>query len=338
MKVLRLCVLSGLLACAAGARHATAQEPARLTLPDGRTLEVLGLRLWTLAMVQDSLARYAPADSLQSHACAAVLRHTLGFADASSTTFIVEGVAPRIVVAVREPQDSGRVRYRMVKLDSTQSRADWRVASDVMQRRPDIFWPAMQHYLDPRRTVARTWRSAADSAKASALSRFLSNRTSHNDLRTATTVLATSANMYDRAVAALVVANFPARDEAWWALAEALREVDGPTKAVAGQALLAMSRHHPRRVPWTSVAPGIHAMLDGTSLFMVPTLLEVLTRTQVGPADAGGFLRNGGDMLVRYLDSSEPSLVRRAHSLLVQLRGSDLGSSSQAWRDWIAAL
>jgi hypothetical protein len=289
-------------------------------------------------MVQDSLARYAPHDSLQSHACAAALRYKIGFADASSGTFTTNDGTPLVIVAVREPQDSARVHYRVVKLDTLHSRADWRAVSDVMQHRPDIFWPAIQNYLDHGPGATRSWRSQADSAKAAALVRFVSKRTSPNDFRTARKVLVTSPNMFDRATAALILGNFPQRDEAWWALAEAAREIDGQARGVAVETLVAISRRYPRRVPWTPVASGIHAMLDGTSLSVVPALTEVLTRTQAGPSDAVGFLRNGGDMLARYLDSSEPSLVWRAHALLVQLHGGDLGNSSRPWRDWIATL
>jgi len=338
MRAPRIFCPATFFAITVGATSASAQEAARIALPDGRTLEVLGLRRWTVAMIQDSLARYAPHDSLQSHACAAVLRYKLGFADASSTTFVAPDGTSRVVVAVREPQDSTRVRYRLVKLDSLHSRVDWRVATDIMQRRPDIFWRATQNYLRHDRSATLTWRSREDSTAAAALVGFLSTRTSPNDLRTARRVLGASSNMYDRAIAALVLANFPQRDEAWWALVEALREIDGPVKSVAAATLVAMSRGHPRRVPWTPVASGIHAMLDGTSLFEVPALLEVLARTQAGPKDAIGFLRNGGDMVVRYLDSSEPSLASGSRTLLVQLHGGDLGSSSQAWRDWIATL
>ena len=79
-----LCVGAVLFATA---NRAGAQSSPLLTLPDGGTVEMLGLRRWTIGMLQDSLAKYAPADSLQSHACAATLRYTLHFADAASTTW-----------------------------------------------------------------------------------------------------------------------------------------------------------------------------------------------------------------------------------------------------------
>jgi hypothetical protein len=52
-----------------------------------KTIEVVGLEHWTVKMIQDSLDKYSPGDSLQSHACAAILRYKLHFADAAVTVF-----------------------------------------------------------------------------------------------------------------------------------------------------------------------------------------------------------------------------------------------------------
>lgn len=69
----RCCSTAVLLAVLAWfpVHSSVAQEPARLSLPDGRKVEVLGLGRRTLSMLQDSLAKYAPGDSLTSHARAA---------------------------------------------------------------------------------------------------------------------------------------------------------------------------------------------------------------------------------------------------------------------------
>jgi hypothetical protein len=315
-----------------------AQEPVRLSLPDGRSLEVIGLRRWSLQMVQDSLAKYSPHDSLQSHACAAILRYKLLFADAASAMYVGETGPMRIVVSLREPQDSARVHYRSVPLDSANPRPVWRVATAVMHDRPDIFWPAIQSYLSGSKQPAPQWRSAGDSAVAATLIVFLRARKSNVDWADAITVLNQSPNMYDRAIATLILANFSERDQTWWALVETLRESDGLAKGVASQVLLALTRNHPKKVEWATVANGINAILDGTSLFMLPILAQVLVGTGVTPADAQLFLRDGGDMLVRYLKSSEPYLVSNAHALLVQLRGADLGLEPDPWRRWIVSL
>ena len=90
-----------------------------LVLP-GKAVEVLGIERWSLRMIQDSLDKYAPGESLVSHTSAAVLRYKLGFADASSNSYrMSEDTLERVVVAVVEPQDSARVRHGTLPMDST---------------------------------------------------------------------------------------------------------------------------------------------------------------------------------------------------------------------------
>ncbi len=324
---------------ALGGTRLHAQTPAVLALPDGRVVEVLGLRRWTLQMLQDSLARYAPGDSLQSHSCAATLRYRLGFADAAASTFVLDPARPpRVVVSLREPQDSARVRYRVLPMDTTPGRREWRVVTEVMRTRPGVFWPAAQAHAAGEAVLAQRLPTATDSAAGAAVLAFLRARTTERDRRAAHEALRRSPNVFDRGAAALILGNFPARDDTWHALLEASREADGPAKAVAATVLERLGNRAARRVDWTPVTFGIHAMLDGTSLFQVPTLVRVLARTGVGPAQAPGFLRGGGEMLLAYLGSGTSMLSEPAHQLLVQLRGADLGPAPGPWRAWIARL
>ena len=318
---------------------ADAQRSESVTLPSWLTVEVLGLRKWTLAMLQDSLAKYAPGDSLQSHACAAVLRYKLGFADASSTHFIDERAKEQVVVSVREPQDSARVHYRAMPLDTTNARARWSIVTGAIASRPAAFWPAEREYLSTDRRASVTgFRSPADSVAGMALITYLRTRTADRDRREALNALAHAPNMYDRVTAALILANFGARDDTWWALGDALRESDGLVKGVAGDVLKSLSERSRHSVQWGPAAHGIRAMLDGTSLFELPQLIGVLTRTGAGPADARPFLRGGGEMLLAYLGSTNAYLSGTSHQLLVQLRGSDLGTGVGPWRAWIEGL
>jgi len=289
-------------------------------------------------MLQDSLARYAPNDSLQTHSCAGALRYKLGFADAAATSFVFRTDLPaRVVVSVREPQDSSRVRYRMLPRDTTSGRMEWRAATEVMRTRPDVFWPAVEAYVTETAALPRLG-TATDSGAALSMLGFLKARTAERDRLAAHAALVQSPNVFDRAAAALILQNFRGRDDTWRALAETIRESDGLAKAVASRVLLQLAYSSPRPVDWTPAAAGINAMLDGTSLFEVPTLIEVLIRTSVGPAQARPFLRGGGEMILAYLGSGTNALSSPAHKLLIQLRGTDLGDAAAPWRAWIAGL
>src|ERR1051325_440076 len=149
-----------------------------LTLP-GKTIEVLGLNRWTIQMIQDSMTKYAPGESLASHACAAVLRYQLGFADASSTTymgFIRGDTIPRVVIALVEPQDSARVQYRDIPMDTTKPYAPWKTAIAIASKTPSVIEMALQSYLtwrkDPKHTSVPAW-GRRDSTAIRAYWRFL---------------------------------------------------------------------------------------------------------------------------------------------------------------------
>jgi hypothetical protein len=51
------------------------------------SLEIIGLRRWTVPMLEDSLRRIRPDVALGDAACAAILRDSLGFPDAAVLRF-----------------------------------------------------------------------------------------------------------------------------------------------------------------------------------------------------------------------------------------------------------
>lgn len=332
-------IVSGVALCTQ-ANRSSAQTSSVLALPDGRTVEVIGLRRWTIGMLQDSLARYAPSDSLQSHACAAILRYRLHFADASSTTFSFgPGTADAIVVSVREPQDSARVHYRDMPLDTLRPRRAWSAITDVFRNHPNVFWPEVRGRVSPSLDRRPQYGTHQDSTLAKHFASVLSSFRRESDRRDAMKALASDRNLYNRVAAVLILTNFIHRDDAWWSLLDALREAEGPVKSVAAVVMIGSSRSAPRSVNWAPKATSIHAMLDGTSLFELDNLIEVLARTGASPADARAMLgHDGGEMLLAYLGSRNTVLASHSHSLLIALNGTDLGPNTGPWRAWMSTL
>lgn len=343
------------------------QPPAVLHMADGRTIYVFGLRRWTVSMIQDSLGKYSPGDSLQSHACAAVLRYTLHFADAAAVTVDMGGRQPNVVfVSVREPQDSARVHYRSVGMETTRARAGWREVSDVIGTDRGRFSAMARTFLAPPPAPTPPLNTAnivpylpaspfvpRDSTPTDRITRarrvtdepidpavhFLRRRTTERDYREALDVIGRSRNIYDRAIASLILFNFSHRDATRVALFHAVRERDGIVRSLAIDVLTAMAAR--ATTPWsfTQVSTDIRQVLDGTALFQLPGMIELLNEIPgVGPAQAVPFLKGGGEMLLNYLASDQPLLADPAHALLVRLRGDDLGTNVSAWRAWIAGL
>jgi hypothetical protein len=303
-------------------------------------LELIGLKRWTLAMIQDSLARYAPGESLVSHACAAILREKLGFADAA-VQYSPPGFNGRtkgyFAVPVVEPQDSARVRYRELPRDSLPHAADWAEALAVFEKHNQAFQSAIQapafllgqmspDSVEPRLAAARQ------------LLKFLRAHRTHGDRQVALRTLARDSSPHNRVIAAVMLAGFVDSDSSWWALADALRDQDGMVSATASQVLSTMSRAAARPVNWAPVADGVRAVLDGTNLFAHNTLLEALVATRVDSTLAPALLRGGGELVLAKLRSEDLPTAGLAQRFLTQLSGRDFGQDAAAWENWIRSL
>lgn len=299
-------------------------------------VELIGLKRWTLTMIQDSLSRYAPSDSLLSHSCAAILRDKLHFADASAE-YVEAGGKTQVTVTIVEPQDSALIHYRGPFRDSLPDRRAWTPIRVAFEQHNQAFQTAIQRpvflledgalgRLDSVMYVVRPMRALVREQRGPAAR------------RTAMVTLNRDGNMKNRVSAIVVLSQFATSDSTWRALVDALRDPDGPVSATATQVLGLLSHAVPRPVDWTPAVPALRALLDGTNLFAHNQVMETLAATRVSPALAPRLLRAGGAIVLAKLSALDPRARSAAHSLLTQLAGRDLGDDPAAWRLWVAAL
>ncbi|MFN2564179.1 MAG: hypothetical protein ABR499_04120 [Gemmatimonadaceae bacterium] len=316
-------------------------SPQAILENDQMRLELIGLKRWTLPMIQDSLRRYAPKDSLLSHACAAILREKLKFADASvvyyETTISGEQMKPYMAVTVVEPQDSGLVRYRRPFRNSLPARRAWEPVGAVFENHNAAFQRALQR---PDFLLGDAPLLEVDSAirPALPLRRFLRAHRARKDRQRALATLATDGNWQNRVAAVVLLANFASSDPAWWALADALRDPMAPVGGTAAQVLSVLRRGAPRRVNWAPATETVRALLDGTNLFVHNEIMEVLAATEVNPALARPLLKDGGYIVLAKLRSQGTAERQAARRFLVQVAGRDLGDDPAAWEEWVRGL
>lgn len=313
--------------------------------PAGR-VEILGLRRWTVAMLRDSLRRYAPGQALHDAACMVTLRDSLGFAEASveELEWPTPGGRPRTYLTIKlvEPQDAARVRW------------DVRPRDQFSSLLPD-YAPLVLPVTDSTGAVWRGrllyWLQFADSAqRRGALDRaaparradgervlaFLAAHRSTADRRRAMRVLADDGFWVNRMVATAVLSGFAAQDSTWWTLVRALRDPHDGVRTAAEMALRSMP---PRALDWRPVATDLRLLLGGTNLPVMRDVFELLARTQVAPDLAGPLLHDNGDWILDHLDAETPMAAGAAHALLVRLNGGrDLGRGRAAWSAWAARL
>lgn len=309
-----------------------------LDTPKSR-IEIIGLHRWTLQMIEDSLAAYSPMDSLTGHACAAILRGKLHFADASVNTFIgfpTRDAKQYVAITVVEPQDSMRIHYKPFRYDSLPSRATWAEAFAVLRSQPRVAQQAIQTPAFFADKLA-----ADDSAKfasVEALHDLIARSRTNADFELARHVLETDSAYANRAIAAILLVNFANRDAAWWSLVDALRDPVGIVSSTAAQVLGTMTLRAPRRVDWAPMASRLRYVIDGTNLFAFDPLVQTLTATEIEPALAPALLAGGGDLVRAKLQSSAPNVRDGVVALLARLSGLPVTTDGSAFSEWMNTL
>jgi hypothetical protein len=308
--------------------------------PDG-AVEFIGLERWTIPMIRDSMAVHAPGEPLGQ--CAAVLRQ-LGFVSASARLIEESDGTRRIVVTVVEPHRADRIRLRTPAGDSLPDREGWRRGIETFTEHNQAFQPAIQWrgllFREDSTIVAQLLGFAGTRApQVQAFWRFLEEHRSPADLEQALRTLEFDRNRRNAAVAAAILTNFPDEPRAWWALMDAQRDSRNQVAATASQALLGLLSAGPREIDWAPAAPAIRALLNGTNVFVLGGVLEVLAVTGLAPGVAAEVLRDGGaELVLARLGATDERTRGIAHAALVRISGNDYGTDRAAWAAWVHSL
>lgn len=314
----------------------------------GGTVEVLGLRRWTLDMLRDSVRTYAPGRELHDAACMVILREQLQFAEASVATYhMTRPGEPRrffTSIALIEPQDGAGVVWDTSARDEFSSlRSDYAAlilpitdSLGAVARGRILGGVALYHSDSPSRERRLGSASAAVRQDAERTWRFLDERRAEADRQRAMRVVASDGFFVNRMVALAILTNFADRDSTWWVLTRALRDPHEAPRGVAATVLRTLPR---RRVDWSSSVVDLRHLLSGTNLRVMPEVFELLVETGVDPTLAPALLRQNATWVLDYLESAVPGASSAAHRLLVRLNGGvDLGTARSAWETSIARL
>ncbi|MDB4915072.1 MAG: hypothetical protein JWM95_2716 [Gemmatimonadetes bacterium] len=332
--VLLLCLVPG-----------TSRGQIAFDSPKGR-VEVLGLRRWTIHMLQDSIRHYVHGQELYDAACMVTLRDSLHFVEASVDHFNMSppGALSRsfLTIKVVEPGQASTVQW------------DERPRNQFTSVLPD-YAPLVLSITDSTGAVWRGrmlhWLQFADSAaRSAALSRapaaaqedanrvfaFLRSRQSDADRARAMRTLKRDGLWVNRMVAVSVLSNFPSRDSTWWTLVSALRDPHEAVREAAASVLMSLPA---RPIDWRVSTRDLRLLLGGTNLPAIQTVFALLANTSVAPALAQPLLRENSEWILDHVAAETPMAGDAAHRLLVRLNdGRDLGRTRSAWAAWTSAL
>lgn len=312
-------------------------------------VEVLGLEKWTLKMLRDSVQAKYPGLELHDAACMVYLRESLGFADAEVLhLFRINSPDSPMesfhIIKLVEPQSRDRVRWLTTQSDTfTVLRPGY---APVLMAALDtsgtvmpstILWP-LQFYGRSSADRAAALAKAPPVARADALRlwTFLENHKTDKDFRTALSVLRKDGAHGDRMVAAAILANFPQRDSAWYALTDALRD---PHQIVGVAAATVLFEFPARPIDWSGKTETLRLLVGGTNVAASHKVFAMLAATGISPSLARVLVRNNGTWVLAHLRAKYPGASTAARSFLVTLNaGVDLGPDSEKWARWIRGL
>ena len=323
-----------LLPLLAGAARAEVIET-----PEG-TVEVLGLQSWTVEKIQRALAERFPGTSPGLSAAAL---GELGFPSVGVQSETRPDGRSYTVVTVVEPEQADRVRRKPAFPSSRVPLAAWQSLVDVASKQPGSLQAVASFYpaVGPGVAIpaAALEGGAADPMTVRRLWKMVESRRSEADRDLALWALANDPNVWNRATAAVLLANFADRDLTWWTLLDAQRDPAGIVSTVASQVLQGISRRTPKKVDWEPAFGSVRALLGGTNLAALDPTLDVLVATGL-PADlAPGLLRGGGaDLVLARVGARHEPTRKSAHGFLKYLSGKDLGTDVTAWQTWLAGL
>jgi hypothetical protein len=309
--------------------------------PNGR-VEVLGLQRWTIDGLEDSLRAHAGYDLRTDgvHACGAVLRYKLHFADAAAIEARDSANAPYWIVTVTEPQDSARIHHHFLPLDTVGGRPEWASARTIVKAHRSALmaylWTAA--YTNGAKEPSVPLRTAGDSQAVGQLRAFAAAHSGAVDEREAIEALRSDSSLYDRLLAVTILASFPQDDSVWGQLSQTLLESDGIVQGTSMAVLRAWVAAGRRPHDWLVIAPAVHAIFDGTSEFMMPELLRLFAQAKPDPSLAKPFLQNGGTLLLAYAGARLPMVRDAALGVLRSLSGKDFGTDVDQWQDWVRSL
>ena len=305
--------------------------------PNG-PVEFIGLQNWDAQELFDAIQELEPDRPF--HACAAVMKRQLGFADAAAFLYFTDNLESidqssnryTVVVGV---EDSTQVLYRTTGNETVVLPETWQDLLAVANEDFNVMPLAagtlhMRHFggelakamgVDPE-TLDQVW-DLVDRANGD------------EDFRLAHEVLARDSLWTARAVATLLLGNFIAEDTAWHGLVGSAIDTDARVNTVAQRALDGLVQRGRHSVDWSAAHGPLLALFSGTNPFAFEGILKVLVATDIDPEFGQQLVRDRPSLLLAYVGAEHEGTREPAIAFLKAVSGENFGADLDAWTAWI---
>lgn len=302
--------------------------------PNG-PVEFIGLQNWDAQQLFDAIQEIDPDRPF--HACAAVMKQDLGFADAAAFLFVtgLSADSERYTVVVGVEDDT-RVRYRPAGSEAVVLPETWENLKAVADEDMTTLDAAARAPLGPTdraREIAEFL--GADTEALDQMWNLVGRAESEEDRRLAHEVLARDSASSARAVATLVLGNFIDDDASWHAVVSSLVDHQARVRTVAQRMLEALITQDADPVDWSGARATLSALFGGTNPFPFKDILEVLVATDIDPEFGQQLVRESPDLLLAHVGAKHEGTREPALAFLRAVSGEDYGADVEAWKGWI---
>ncbi len=308
--------------------------------PNG-PVEFIGLQSWDAQELFDAIQEIDPDRPF--HACAAVMRQQLGFADAAAILHLTNRSSDRYTIVVGV-EDSTRVQYRPIGSETVVLPETWQNLKAVVGEDVRTL-PAAARTLHSRggffnsvfnsaRRLAE--RMGADPETLDQVWDLIDRMDGEEDRRLSHEVLAQDTSRSARAVATLLLGNFHDDDTSWHGLVGSLTDPNAVVSAVAVNMLDGLIDSKRRRpIEWSAARAPLLALFGGTHPSVFRGVLRVLVATDVDSEFGQQLVRERPDLLLAHVGAEHDRTREPALAFLRTLSGEDFGADIEAWTAWI---
>ena len=245
------------------------------------------------------------------HACAAVMKQDLKFPDAAAfgTFKPLEDGSQELYTVIVAVENRSFVRYGATGSESLKLPESWQ----KLQAEVEV-WQA----YDPIDTFVRNIKK------------------DEREHRLALEVLEKDESWSARLVAAIVVAQFPNKEESWHALADSLID-PAPRVRYDAEWLLSSLLNTEKAVPvdWAAARDTLVALLGGTYPFAFEIILNVLRATEIESKFAQELVQERPKLLLGFAGAEHEKTRQVALTFLKSISDEDFEQDVEAWREWI---
>ena len=318
-------------------------NPIFVNTVDG-PIEFHGLKKWTIADIEKAINHVSPGESL--HACAQILEDAFDFPEASVIRMRQSSDTQFSVITLLEPDEKSRIQYN--NSNSYKNNIDlginWDRLIELKEKaeldNDPMFNDAVLFYSNGFRADDSLDIDGLDINKKSYVAEVLKllEEGTTVDTERLIRVLNSDSLTSKRIAASLYLLNKFDDDKSWNALVKGIIDPNKRVRETSRTVLNLYRIHNTRNINWTESIDALRNIFNGTDLFSIYMLMDLLVKTNIDPTLGKELLRSNYEFVYSYLLSKEVNHKEKSLNLLNHIHQGTHSNSPDYWLTWLKSL